>query len=81
MVTIRISDVPSDIHALLEDHASAAGLSLSSYMLQEVTKIAGRPLISEVLRKASTKPWAVAPGVAVAELRALRDRDELPLTV
>ena len=75
MTTIQIREVPSDVHASLRDHAVAAGLSLSEFMLREATKIAGRPPLSEVLRRASAKSWGVAPGVAVAALRALRDED------
>ena len=76
MTTIQIREVPIDVHASLRDHAAAAGLSLSEFMLREATKIAGRPPMSEVLRRASTKAWGVAPGVAVAELRALRDEGD-----
>ena len=76
MTTIQIRDVPSDVHASLRDHAAAAGLSLSEFMLREATKIAQRPELSEVLRRATTKTWGVAPGVAVATLRELRDKDD-----
>ncbi len=75
MTTIQIRDVPSDVHALLRGHADAAGVSLSEFMLREVTKIAGRPAISEVLRLATTKTSEVAPGTAVAALRTIRDKD------
>jgi antitoxin FitA len=75
MTTIQIREVPSDVHASLRDHAAAAGLSLSEFMLREATKIAGRPAISEVLRRATTKTWGVAPGAAVGALRAIRDED------
>jgi antitoxin FitA len=75
MTTIQIREVPSDVHASLRDHAAAAGLSLSEFMLREATKIAGRPAISEVLRRATTKTWGVSPGAAVHALRAIRDED------
>jgi hypothetical protein len=73
MAKIRKSDVPNDTLAWLKDQSSAAGPSLSEFMQDEATKIASRLPLSEVLRRASTKPWGVAPGVAVAELRAIRD--------
>lgn len=76
MTTIQIREVPNDVHASLRDHAAAAGLSLSEFMLREATKIAKRPALSEVLRRSATKSWGVAPGSAVGIVRELRDEDE-----
>ena len=71
--TIQIRDVPDDVHAELRARAATARLSLSEYMLRECTRIAERPVIADVLRRASRREWGVAPGEAVAVLRVMRN--------
>jgi antitoxin FitA len=39
---IQIRHVPEDVHARLKARAAAAGMSLSDYLLREITWIAGR---------------------------------------
>lgn len=77
MTTIQIREVPSDVHASLRNHAKAAGLSLSEFMLREATKIANRPTLSQVLQRASEKTWGVNSGIAVAIARELRNEETL----
>jgi len=71
--SIQIRDVPEEVHASLRAKAATAGLSLSEYLLREVTNVAGRPSMSEVLKRASRRDWGVPPGTAVDALRRLRD--------
>jgi plasmid stability protein len=71
--SIQIRDVPDEVHASLRAMAATAGLSLSEYLLREATKIASRPSMSEVLKRASRREWGVPPGSAVEVLRGLRD--------
>ncbi|HSH61453.1 MAG TPA: hypothetical protein VK988_17785 [Acidimicrobiales bacterium] len=75
MKSIQIRDVPEEVHASLRAKAAAAGLSLSEYLLRETTKIASRPSMSEVLKRASNREWGIPPGTAVDTLRQLRDDD------
>jgi plasmid stability protein len=70
--SIQIRDVPEEVHASLRAKAATAGLSLSEYLLREATKIASRPSMSEVLKRAAKREWGVPPGTAVDALRQLR---------
>jgi plasmid stability protein len=73
--SIQIRDVPEEVHASLRAKAATAGLSLSEYLLREVTNVARRPSMSEVLKRESNREWGVPPGTAVNALRQLRDHD------
>ena len=73
MRSIQIRAVPDDVHASLRAKAAAAGLSLSEYLLAEVTRIAARPSVSEVLKRASDRDWGVPPGRGAEAVRQLRD--------
>lgn len=55
--SIQIRDVPEQVHASLRAKAATAGLSLSEYLLWEVTKIASRPSTPEVLKRAAKREW------------------------
>lgn len=52
---IQIRDVPDDVHRELRMRAAAAGMSLSRYLLEEITKIASHPPVAEVLRRAQER--------------------------
>jgi plasmid stability protein len=53
--SVQIRDVPDDVHTTLRVRAARAGLSLSEYLLQEVTDFARRPTLDEVLDRAATR--------------------------
>jgi plasmid stability protein len=75
--SIQIRNVPDRVHLTLRSRASAAGESLSDYLLQELERIAERPSISEVLRRAQTRGGAgISTEEIVAAVRSGRDRDE-----
>jgi preprotein translocase subunit Sss1 len=44
---IQIRHVPEDVHARLKARAAAAGMSLSDYLLREITDLARRPTWEE----------------------------------
>jgi len=44
---IQIRHVPEDVHARLKARAAAAGMSLSDYLLREITDLARRPTWDE----------------------------------
>ena len=71
--TIQIRDVPDDVHKTLRVRAAEAGMSLSDYVLQELVKVAGRPPIADVLRRAAERPGGVPVKTIVATIRAMRD--------
>jgi antitoxin FitA len=66
---IQIRDVPDEIHGVLRTRAAQAGLSLSDYLLQEVTRIAQRPTIEELTRRIRARG---AANVRESSARAVR---------
>jgi plasmid stability protein len=75
--TIRIRNVPEDIHRMLKARAALSGMSLSSYLLDEICRFAQRPTRDELMeRLESLAPvrTRVSPAVAVRVERARRDR-------
>jgi len=74
--TVQIRDVPDAVHATLRSRAAAAGLSLSEYLLRELTEVASRPEISDVLRRAAERAGGASGVDIVAAVRAGRDRDD-----
>lgn len=73
--TIQIRNVPDAVHATLRTRAAAAGVSLSDYALAELERIAERPAVSDVLRRAGSRAGGAATIDIVAAVRAGRDRD------
>lgn len=74
MKTIQVRNVPDDVHRVLRTRAAGAGVSLSDFALGELERVARRPLISEVLRRAGQRAGG-ADGEAIVEaVRSGRDR-------
>jgi plasmid stability protein len=73
--TVQIRDVPDDIHRTLRARAAAAGLSLSAYLLAELTRVAERPPVADVLARAAARHGGASIDDIVAAVRAGRDRD------
>ena len=70
--TIRITNVPDELHGKLEARATAAGLSLSKYLLRELAQIAPLPTLDEWMRRVRTRaPEKLRESVAAA-IRAER---------
>ena len=73
--TVQIRDVPDDIHRALRARAAAAGLSLSAYLLAELTRVAERPPVADVLARAAARHGGARIDDIVAAVRSGRDRD------
>jgi antitoxin FitA len=71
---VQIRDVPEGLHRELKSRAAAAGQSLSEYLLAEITRVAERPPIADVLRRADSRREGVGIGEIVAAVRSGRDR-------
>ena len=69
---IQIRDVPDDVHAQLRAHAAAAGMSLSEYLLDELTEIARRPTVAEVLARARARHGGASHEAIVRVIREMR---------
>jgi antitoxin FitA len=72
--TVQIRDVPDDIHRALRARAAAAGVSLSAYLLAELTRVAERPPVADVLARAAARHGGARIDEIVAAVRAGRDR-------
>jgi plasmid stability protein len=48
---IQIRNVPDDVHQALKIRATKAGMSLSQYLLREITKVAEKPTLEEVFER------------------------------
>jgi antitoxin FitA len=77
---IQIRHVPEDVHARLKARAAAAGMSLSDYLLREITFLASRPTWDEIFAEIDADSPAVEGDFdTVAEIRAMREEREREL--
>lgn len=73
-VMVQIRNVPDALHRRLKSRAALAGMSLSDFLLHEITELAQRPTIDELRARLSSRTeqtLSVPPADAV---RAERDR-------
>ncbi len=52
---LQVRDVPDDVHAELRRRAAAAGMSLSDFTRQELSRLARRPSLEELLHRAARR--------------------------
>ena len=71
---IQLRNVPDDLHSILKARASAAGMSLSEYLLAEIREIAECPTLGELKRRVELRRPVDLPVPAAAVVRAGRDR-------
>ena len=72
--TIQIRNVPDDVHRVLRTRAAEAGQSLSDYLLDELARVAERPLVADVLARAAARHGGASTEEIVAAVRSGRDR-------
>lgn len=64
---IQIRNVPDTVHRTLKARAAQAGMTLSDYLLAELTRVAQRPTIDEILRRIRDRgPVRLRTGSAAA---------------
>ena len=74
MTSIRVKNVPSDVHQKLRRRAAEAGQSLPEYLLHLLCEQARTPTLEEVLERASDRDGGnIGTAEAVAAVRADRD--------
>lgn len=56
MSMIQIRNVPAALHRKLKSRAALEGKSLSDYLLNEVSRIAERPTLAEMLERLKSHP-------------------------
>ena len=52
---IQIKNVPSPVHRTLKARAAQAGMSLSDYLLREISAVAERPTLDELLARLAAR--------------------------
>ena len=55
MSTLQIRDVPDDVRTTLKVRAAEAGMSLSAYVLRELTRSARQPTLAELDERIRTR--------------------------
>ena len=72
--TLQIRDVPEDLHQALRERAARAGLSLSDYLRAELTRVAERPPVADVLARAASRHETIGRAEIVEAVRQSRSR-------
>jgi plasmid stability protein len=74
---VQIRNVPDEIHLTLKQRAAAAGMTLSDYLLAEVTRFAELPTIDELSARIRTRPAVKDRGESPAAIiRRIRDASD-----
>jgi plasmid stability protein len=72
MTTLYIRDVSDEVAETLKDRAATAGMSLSAYVANELTKIASRPTNAEIVQRLKTRNRSAGPSTSDI-VEAVRD--------
>ncbi|MDX6469349.1 MAG: antitoxin FitA [Gaiellaceae bacterium] len=75
---IQIRNVPEDVHRTLKARAATKGMSLSEYLLAEVTELADQPSLEEFVARIRSQPRPrsrVSGAEAVREARTERSHE------
>jgi plasmid stability protein len=72
---IQVRDVPDEVHRVLATRAASAGVSLTAYLRAELTRMAERPLVADVLARAAARSGGARIDDIVAAVRSGRDRE------
>ena len=70
---IQIKNVPSPVHRTLKARAAQAGMSLSDYLLREISAVAERPTLEELLARLEARGPIGARFDSAAAVRAERE--------
>ncbi len=78
MPNVLVRNIPTDVHAALQRNAEAQGKSLQQYLAAELTRLAHKPTLDEVLdrieRRRGGRVGFAEAVAALDEERAARDR-------
>lgn len=70
---IQIRNVPDEIHRVLKVRAAQAGMTLSDYLLKEMTAVARRPTVEELIERVRRRGPARPDEDSALAVRAERD--------
>ncbi|HEY5205885.1 MAG TPA: hypothetical protein VIJ63_14965 [Roseiarcus sp.] len=71
---IQIRNVPEPLHREIKARAARAGMSLSDYLLAEVSEIASRPTLEEMRDRLSRLPPVIVDESPADIIRKERNR-------
>jgi antitoxin FitA len=70
---VQIKNVPDPVHRTLKARAAQAGMTLSDYLVKELTAIAARPTLEEVLAGLKSRGPIDRPFDTAAAVRRERE--------
>lgn len=70
---VQIRHVPDEIHRKLKMRAAERGMALSDFLLREVSEVANRPTLDEVVERIRRRPKATGRIDSAALVRAERE--------
>jgi len=73
---IQLRNVPDDVHRTLRKRAFDEGTTLSEYLVREVTRLAERPTLDEVLARIRKRKAVRVAEPAATAVRAEREARE-----
>jgi plasmid stability protein len=76
---IQVRHVPEEVHRTLKARAAQAGMSLSDYLLREITALAGQPTLEEVFRRIEQDGPVHLDADIAEQIRADREEREQEL--
>lgn len=71
MPNVLIRDLDPAVHSVLSSRAEARGQSLQQYLTAELTQLAARPTLTEMLTELAQRPAHHIPSDAI--VKAIRD--------
>jgi plasmid stability protein len=77
MPHVQIRNVPPEVHRRLKQRAADEGVSLSEYLLEELTRLATLPTLAELTERLETREpvqLEVDPAETIRRERVKRDR-------
>jgi plasmid stability protein len=71
---IQMRHVPEELHRKLKSRAAMEGLTLSDYLVREITKLAEHPTTEELRRRIAQRSSVVVKNKPAKAVRAERER-------
>ena len=71
-IMIQIRNVPDELHRRLKARAAMAGMSLSDYLLKEISAVAERPTMEEMRERLATRSRVETSESAADIIREMR---------
>jgi antitoxin FitA len=71
---IQLRHVPDRVHRRLKVRAASEGVSLSDYLVREVTEMAEQPTLDELLERLATREPVKLREPAAVSVRKTRDK-------